>query len=45
MADLYLEKYQVLDLEMSCLCEVWRWRASVALKVYDLLPSFIYCLQ
>ena len=44
-ADLYLETYQVLDLEMSRLREIQRWQASAASKVYDLSPSFIYCLQ
>jgi hypothetical protein len=32
-ADLYLETYQVLDLEMSRLREIQRWQASAASKV------------
>lgn len=32
-ADLYLETYQVLDLEMSRLREIQRWQASAAAKV------------
>lgn len=32
--DLYLETYQVLDLEMSRLREIQRWQASAASKVY-----------
>ena len=31
-ADLYLETYQVLDLEMSRLREIQRWQASAASK-------------
>lgn len=34
--DLYLETYQVLDLEMSRLREIQRWQASAASKVYFL---------
>lgn len=33
-ADLYLETYQVLDLEMSRLREIQRWQASAASKVW-----------
>ncbi|RZS24638.1 hypothetical protein BHM03_00057737 [Ensete ventricosum] len=36
-ADLYLETYQVLDLEMSRLREIQRWQASAASKVCILL--------
>jgi cytoplasmic FMR1 interacting protein len=32
-ADLYLETYQVLDLEMSRLREIQRWQASASSKV------------
>lgn len=32
-ADLYLETYQVLDLEMSRLREIQRWQSSAASKV------------
>lgn len=32
-AELYLETYQVLDLEMSRLREIQRWQASAASKV------------
>ncbi|KAG5056233.1 hypothetical protein JHK85_008743 [Glycine max] len=35
-ADLYLETYQVLDLEMSRLREIQRWQASASSKVQDL---------
>ncbi|KAL4371796.1 hypothetical protein AHAS_Ahas06G0201600 [Arachis hypogaea] len=31
--DLYLETYQVLDLEMSRLCEIQRWQASASSKL------------
>jgi hypothetical protein len=47
-ADLYLETYQVLDLEMSRLREIQQWQASASSKVCDFLPSFPffpYCLQ
>lgn len=33
-ADLYLETYQVLDLEMSRLREIQRWQASASSKVW-----------
>lgn len=36
-ADLYLETYQVLDLEMSRLREIQRWQASAASKVQGCL--------
>lgn len=36
-ADLYLETYQVLDLEMSRLREIQRWQASASSKVWDIL--------
>jgi len=36
-ADLYLETYQVLDLEMSRLREIQRWQASASSKVQDVL--------
>jgi len=36
-ADLYLETYQVLDLEMSRLREIQRWQASASSKVWDVL--------
>ena len=39
-ADLYLETYQVLDLEMSRLREIQQWQASASSKVCDFLPSF-----
>jgi len=32
-ADLYLETYQVLDLEMSRLREIQRWQSSASAKV------------
>lgn len=32
-ADLYMETYQVLDLEMSRLREIQQWQASAASKV------------
>lgn len=35
-ADLYLETYQVLDLEMSRLREIQQWQASAASKVWAL---------
>jgi cytoplasmic FMR1 interacting protein len=35
-SDLYLETYQVLDLEMSRLREIQRWQASAASKVIAL---------
>lgn len=42
-ADLYLETYQVLDLEMSRLREIQRWQASAASKVwYHIIYSFIF---
>lgn len=42
-ADLYLETYQVLDLEMSRLREIQRWQASAASKVWTLSTlSFQY---
>lgn len=34
-ADLYLETYQVLDLEMSRLREIQRWQASASSKVHN----------
>lgn len=49
-ADLYLETYQVLDLEMSRLREIQRWQASAASKVIakfhlsSLLPSVLNAL-
>lgn len=36
-ADLYLETYQVLDLEMSRLREIQRWQTSASSKVWDVL--------
>lgn len=36
-ADLYLETYQVLDLEMSRLREIQRWQASASSKVWNAL--------
>ena len=36
-ADLYLETYQVLDLEMSRLREIQRWQASASAKVWNAL--------
>ena len=39
-ADLYLETYQVLDLEMSRLREIQRWQASAASKVSIPFTSF-----
>lgn len=42
-ADLYLETYQVLDLEMSRLREIQRWQGSAASKVW-LLISFIFSI-
>lgn len=49
-ADLYLETYQVLDLEMSRLREIQRWQASAASKVFLLVNSTIifkphYCIN
>ena len=48
-ADLYLETYQVLDLEMSRLREIQRWQASAASKVSIpcsvLIPCFFLTLQ
>lgn len=38
-ADLYLETYQVLDLEMSRLREIQRWQASASSKVWDVLHT------
>lgn len=40
-ADLYLETYQVLDLEMSRLREIQRWQASAASKVLLLVNCSI----
>lgn len=43
-ADLYLETYQVLDLEMSRLREIQRWQASASSKVWlniHLLSSYM----
>lgn len=44
-ADLYLETYQVLDLEMSRLREIQRWQSSAASKVchfnFLILPFYI----
>lgn len=34
-AELYLETYQVLDLEMSRLRDIQRWQASASSKVYS----------
>lgn len=44
-ADLYLETYQVLDLEMSRLREIQRWQSSAASKVchFKLLILPFYC--
>lgn len=42
-ADLYLETYQVLDLEMSRLRDIQRWQASAASKVFDLI-LFLFLL-
>lgn len=39
-ADLYLETYQVLDLEMSRLREIQRWQASASSKVQDCFDSY-----
>lgn len=39
-ADLYLETYQVLDLEMSRLREIQRWQASAASKVRNIWNFF-----
>lgn len=39
-ADLYLETYQVLDLEMSRLREIQRWQASAASKVWKHESAF-----
>lgn len=39
-ADLYLETYQVLDLEMSRLREIQRWQASAASKVWKHKSAF-----
>lgn len=36
-ADLYLETYQVLDLEMSRLRDIQRWQSSAASKVSVIL--------
>lgn len=44
-ADLYLETYQVLDLEMSRLREIQRWQASASSKVWcdnHLLSSYSF---
>ena len=49
-ADLYLETYQVLDLEMSRLREIQRWQSSASAKVrcisflFRLFSSKIMCL-
>lgn len=41
-ADLYLETYQVLDLEMSRLREIQRWQVSAASKVrYYMIYPFV----
>lgn len=49
-ADLYLETYQVLDLEMRRLREIQRWQASAATKVtihifFLLLDTFSFYLK
>lgn len=48
-ADLYLETYQVLDLEMSRLREIQRWQASAASKVQGSLnlgfTLFLCCIR
>lgn len=40
-ADLYLETYQVLDLEMSRLREIQRWQASASSKVRNLISLVV----
>lgn len=40
-ADLYLETYQVLDLEMSRLREIQRWQASASSKVRSHISLFV----
>ncbi len=35
-ADLYLETYQVLDIEIGRLREMQRWQSSAAFKVFSL---------
>lgn len=40
--ELYLETYQVLDLEMSRLREIQRWQASAASKVCIIIYFFSF---
>ncbi|URD99972.1 cytoplasmic FMR1 interacting protein [Musa troglodytarum] len=45
-ADLYLETYQVLDLEMSRLREIQRWQASAASKCLPfVINAHVTCLE
>ena len=44
-AELYLETYQVLDLEMSRLREIQRWQASAASKVRVCINLGFYSLS
>lgn len=40
-ADLYMETYQVLDLEMSRLREIQQWQASASAKVRARLTFYL----